>query len=265
MKQVDVGNIRLCVSDQGHGQVLLLVHGFPLDHSMWVGQIQNLSQNFHVIAPDLRGFGHSDVTDGVVSMEQLADDLASLLDALGIRDKIALCGLSMGGYVAWQFWHRHRSRLSHLILCDTRAVADPPEAAEARLESADRAKAEGVGFLADTMMGKLFAESTLQDRPHLVEATRSVMLGAPPAGVAAALRGMAARPDFTDMLPKIDVPTLIVCGHHDTISTIDEMQEIALGIPGSRYVEIPDAGHMSPLENPSTVNLAIRDFLAHQP
>ena len=265
MKQVDVNNIRLGVFDQGHGRALLLVHGFPLDHSMWRGQIQDLSRDFRVIAPDLRGFGRSGVTDGVVSMEQLADDLASLLDALGVSDKIVLCGLSMGGYVAWQFWRRHRSCLSHLILCDTRAAADPRDAAKARLESADRAMAEGVEFLADTMMGKLFAESTLQDRPDLVEATRTVMLETPAAGVAAALRGMAARSDSTDTLGEIDVPTLIICGQHDTISTADEMQEIARQISGSRYVEVPDAGHMSPLENPTVVNQAIRDFLARDP
>ena len=261
MKWVDIDGIQLNVCDQGQGPVLLLVHGFPLDHTMWRGQIEDLAREFRVIAPDLRGFGRSDVTEGVVSMERFADDLAALLDALDARGEVAFCGLSMGGYVAWQFWRRHRSRLSHLVLCDTRAAPDTPEAAQARLESADRVLAEGVGFLADAMVGKLFADPTRRERPELVEAMRKVMLGTPAAGAAAALRGMAARQDATGWLSEIDVPALVLCGRYDAISPVDEMRGMAQRIPEARFVEIPDAGHMAPLENPEAVNRAIREIL----
>src|SRR5690349_15812928 len=115
MPRISIGEVALNVMQKGAGRPLLLVHGFPLDHSMWDQQIAALSSDFQVIAPDLRGFGGSDVTPGVVTMAQLADDLAKLLDALSISQPIALCGLSMGGYVAWEFWRRHPSRLSHLI------------------------------------------------------------------------------------------------------------------------------------------------------
>jgi len=262
MKRIAVNDTQLNVSDAGHGPALLLVHGFPLDHSMWARQIEDLSGDFRVIAPDLRGFGSSDVTDGTVSMEQFADDLATLLDAVGVSDEATLCGLSMGGYVAWQFWRRHPSRLNGLILCDTRAEADAPEAARARLESANRAIIEGVGFLADSMIEKLFAPSTLRDRPDVVEATRNTMLATPPAGAAAALRGMAARRNSSEILGEIDVPTMVICGEHDVISTVDEMRGIAQHIAGAVFVEIADAGHMSPLENPQEVNAAIRGFFA---
>ncbi len=264
MKQVAVGNVQLSVKDQGEGPALLLVHGFPVDHSMWTGQIEDLSREYRVIAPDLRGFGRSDVSQGTVLMEQYADDLAALLDALCVNDRVTLCGLSMGGYVAWQFWGRHQSRLNGLVLCDTRAEADTPDVVSTRLESADRVLAEGIGFLADSMMEKLFAPSTLRDRPEIADATKNVMLATPRDGAAAAQRGMAARPDSSDILSQIAVPTLVICGEHDVISTVDEMRGIAQQISGAVYVQIANAAHMSPLENPREVNAAIRDFLQRE-
>jgi 3-oxoadipate enol-lactonase len=263
MSHVTIGDISLHVEVRGAGTPLLLVHGFPLDHTMWSAQIAALSQSYRVIAPDLRGFGASDVTSGTVTMEQYGDDLAALLDALQIRQPVALCGLSMGGYVAWQFVARHRPRLEKLILCDTRAVADTPEAAAGRLKTAERVLAEGANVVADAMLPKLFAPQNLQRNADFVEATREVMLRTPPEGIAAALRGMARRNDVTAELAKIDVPTLVLCGEHDSISTPAEMRQIAAAMPAAEYVEIAGAGHMAPLENPSLVNAKIREFLAN--
>ena len=247
--------------ERGRGLPLLLVHGFPLDHTMWEGQLQELAGHARILAPDLRGFGRSAASGETVSMEQFADDLAALLDARGIHEPVVFCGLSMGGYIGWQFFRRHRSRLRGLILCDTRAVADPPAAAEARRVNAERVLAEGMGFLADGMLDKLFAAETRQRRPDLIEATRRVMLAASPQGVAAALRGMAARPDVSAWLPQIDVPALLLCGREDAISTVEEMRGIAHCMPQARFVEVAAAGHMSPLEQPRLVNEAIREFL----
>ncbi|MCL4202134.1 MAG: alpha/beta fold hydrolase [Pirellulaceae bacterium] len=279
MVRVPLAEVELNVLDQGCGTPLLLVHGFPLDHTMWSGQVDALADVCRVIAPDLRGFGTSGVSAGTVTMERLADDLAELLDALGIVERVALCGLSMGGYVAWQFWRRHRSRLAKLILCDTRAAADAPETAQVRRDSAERVLNEGPGFLADGMIEKLFAPKTglapnihdsvpvalskdaREHRAEIIEATRQTILNTSPVGIAAALRGMAQRADVTGLLPDIDVPTLVVCGQYDAISTVDEMRNIAARIPAARFVEVPDAGHMAPLENPAVVNEAIRSFL----
>ncbi len=119
MNRINLEDITLNVIERGSGPPLLLVHGFPLDHQMWRGQIDELAEDFRVIAPDLRGFGASDATEGTVTMQQFADDLANLLDQLSVQQPVRLCGLSMGGYIAWQFWRRHGDRLSHLILCDT--------------------------------------------------------------------------------------------------------------------------------------------------
>src|SRR6187401_144521 len=122
--KVSLGDLHLNVVEQGSGRPLLLVHGFPLDNSMWSEQIADLSKDFRVIAPDLRGFGQSEVSRGTVTMQQFADDLAKLLDAMGVKEPVAFCGLSMGGYIAWQFVARHRKKLGALIIADSRAVAD---------------------------------------------------------------------------------------------------------------------------------------------
>ena len=260
MKPLDAGGLRVGVFDRGSGPTLLLVHGFPLDHSMWEGQAEDLAQDFRVIAPDLRGFGCSDVTEGEVPMERFADDLAALLDRLDGARQIAFCGLSMGGYIAWEFWRRHRSRLSHLILCDTRAEADSSEAAAARRQTADRILAEGTSFLADSMAPKLFSPQSLHRHPELVRQTEAVMRATPAAGAAAAMRGMAARRDAVGVLGQIDIPTLVLCGQHDALTSADQMRAMAERIPGARFVEVPDAGHLSPRENPSAVNHAIRQW-----
>lgn len=261
MGRVSIGDIELNVLDAGRGEPLLLVHGFPLDHTMWREQIEAFSGEFRVIAPDLRGFGLSGVTEGTVTMEGFADDLASLLDALGLTGPVTFCGLSMGGYIAWRFWKRHAARLARLILCDTRALADTTEAARGRLDSARRVTSEGAALVAGAFLPRLFAPSTRERNPGIVEATNRVMLGTDPRGLAAALRGLAARPDMTGALPGIRTPTLVVCGEHDAISTPEEMRGIADAIPGARFALIEDAGHMCPLEAPGAVNAAIREFL----
>jgi pimeloyl-ACP methyl ester carboxylesterase len=266
MASISIGDIELYYAErrareEGASPVLLLVHGFPLDHTMWKYQLAALSDVAHVIAPDLRGFGRSGVTPGAVSMERYADDLAALLDALKIGEKIVFCGLSMGGYIAWQFWRKHSSRVEKLILCDTRAIPDAPEAAKTRLTTAERVEKTGTPALAELMMGKLFGPATAKERPDDVEAMRQVILSCPPQGAAAALRGMAERPDATPLLGSISVPTEVIVGQHDAISPPDEMRGIADAIPRARFVEIAGAGHMSPLEKPDEVNAVIRSLL----
>src|SRR5690606_37351033 len=126
---IAISDTQLHVVDRGRGPVVLLVHGFPLDHSMWEEQLADLSSDFRVIAPDLRGFGASGVASETLTMSRLANDLAELLDALEVDQRIVYCGLSMGGYIAWPFFERHRARLAKLILCDTRAGSDTAETA----------------------------------------------------------------------------------------------------------------------------------------
>lgn len=260
-RRISIGSVELHAVVQGSGSGLLLVHGFPLDHTMWQAQIDDLSRDFQVIAVDLRGFGRSDVTEGTVTMQQMAADLAALLRRLGIERPVTFCGLSMGGYIAWQFWQHHRPLLAQLVLCDTRAIGDARDVAELRLATAERVITEGAALLAQTMLDKLFAPGTRLERPELVEAARRVICSTQPVGIAAALRGMAQHPDFTGQLSSIDVPTLVLCGADDEISPVAEMRQIAASIPQSQFVEVAGAGHMSPLESPGAVNEAIRNFL----
>lgn len=261
MRRLKVSGAELAVEDRGAGSTLVLVHGFPLDHTMWSHQVAELSKSRRVLAPDLRGFGGSTVSEGQVTMRQFARDLADVLDALEITEPVALAGLSMGGYVAFQFWQEFSRRLAALVLCDTRAGADTPQGAADRLAAADRVVRDGPESLADGMIPKLFSPSTRQAQPDLVDSLRRTMLGNPRHGIAAAARGMAERPDMTSRLAQIACPVLVVVGSDDSISPPGEMRAMAAAIPNSRVVEIPQAGHMAPLEQPGAVNRAIEDFL----
>jgi pimeloyl-ACP methyl ester carboxylesterase len=238
-----------------------LVHGFPLDHTMWRHQISHFTATHRVIAPDLRGFGESTVSPGTVTMKQFADDLAGILPALGENRPVILCGLSMGGYIAWQFVEHHRSKLAALIVCDTKAAPDTPEAKKARLEAADRLEKEGTKFLAETMLPKLFGTQLMNSPPPYVEETSAVILRTDPRACAAAQRGMAERVDYRPQLDRIDLPTLVLCGEKDVISPPQEMREIAAAIPGAQYSEIPSASHMAPLEMLQPVNAELEAFL----
>lgn len=265
MARVKVGDVTLNVLDEGTGPVVLLVHGFPLDHSMWREQVADLAADHRVIVPDLRGHGASDVTAGTVTMARFADDLAALLDELGVTEPIVYGGLSMGGYVGWEFVRRHRDRLRGLIVCDSRAAGDTDEGRENRARMAAMVLEHGPERVAEAMLPKLFAPSIRTDRPDLVDDLRRVMTGTDPEGIAAALRGMSDRADVTSLLPSFDVPTLLVCGEQDEITPAPEMMQIADAMPDAAMALIGHAGHMAPLEQPDVVNARIRQFLAELP
>ena len=255
--------------DQGSGVPLLMVHGFPFDHTMWRYQTEALSDRCRVVAADLRGFGQSPIEHIAaktgVSMADYADDLAALLDARGIQEPLVFCGLSMGGYIGWQFFQRHRQRVRALIQCDTRAAADTPQARETRYKMAESVEGWGSAHIGSLMVPKLFAAGTLRENEKLVDEVRDIIARTDPVAIAAAQRGMAHRDDSTALLGAIDVPTLYLVGQHDQISPPAEMREMAQATPNAKCVEIPDAGHMSPMENPKAVNRAMTDFVASLP
>lgn len=262
LKRIDIPGATLSVNDVGQGLPILFVHGFPLDHTMWREQVADLSRDHRCIVPDLRGFGQSTVTEGKVTMEQFADDLAALLDALQITEPIVLCGLSMGGYIAWPFVRRYSARLKSLILCDTRAAPDPPEAAANRLRLADDVVRLGPEVVVKAMLPKLIAPGFRVREPAWIEEVRQVMLATNSHGIAAASRGMAERADARPWLATIECPTLVLVGEQDVISPPAEMSEIASALPHASFRVIPDSGHLAPLENPQPVNEAMRAFLA---
>lgn len=266
-RTVSIGDVRLAVEDRGacrSGEpVLLLVHGFPLDHAMWRAQIDYFGARGRVVAPDLRGFGGSSTsaTAAVVQISTYADDLAALLDRLDINGPIVFCGLSMGGYIAWQFCAKYASRLAALVVCDTRSADDTPQAVTGRFVLAARVVAEGIEPVAAAMLPKLFAPGNVERQPSFVADTAAVIRRASPIGIAEALVAMAGRPDMTASLGEIRLPTLAVVGEHDAISPVEEMRGIAERIRGAEFVVIPGAGHMSPLEEPTAFNAALERFL----
>jgi len=266
MPTAALSTVELAYIDRGAGTPVVLLHGFPLDHTMWSAQIDALAERCRVIAPDLRGFGQSSLGNADpergVSMEQYADDLAELLDALSIGEPIVLVGFSMGGYIAWQFVRKYASRLRALVQCDTKAAADTDEARAVRLKMADNIFEWGAARVAEIMGPKLLAARTFESKPEVVDAVRRTVARTSPAAIAAAQRGMAARPDMTSFLPQIRVPTLILVGAEDGISPAHEMRTIAAAIPHAEFAEIPEAGHMTPMENPAAVNKALIGFLS---
>ena len=265
MKKVTVNGLSLAVHDEGSGPPILFVHGFPLSHAMWRAQLTAFAPNHRVIAPDLRGFGESDVTAGTVTMEQHADDLAALLDELNVNERVVLCGLSMGGYIAWQFQQKFPERLRALILCDTRAIADTPDGVENRRRLAKMVVENGSAAVASVMLPNLFSPATADRDQSAIDELQQTIAATSPQGIAASSLGMAERPDVTPLLPNIKTPSLLIVGEDDGISTPKEMRGIAAAMPNAAIFEVPNAGHMSPLENPVAVNLVIRQFLDDLP
>jgi pimeloyl-ACP methyl ester carboxylesterase len=260
MNSIQIAGAKLEYVDQGIGQALLLVHGFPLDHSQWNCQIDELANHVRVLAPDLPGFGRSELGSNPLTLRRIADDLARLLDELQI-ETVTYCGLSMGGYIGWQFWKYHRDRLERLIACDTRAAADLESVARARRINAEMVRKNGTAFVADQMIPKLFHAENLKQRSAEVEAVRQVIYASNPETLAQAQLAMAERPDAMSCLPEIGMPTLFVVGAQDQITTPSEMSENAGQVRGAQLVEISNSGHLPPLENPHEFNRAVMSFL----
>lgn len=249
-------------ADDGPGPVVVLIHGFPLDLSMWEAQRTTLGSIYRVIAPDLRGHGKSAAPEGIYPVDDMADDVVELLDALEIGEPVAVGGLSMGGYVALSMAIRHPKRLRGLMLVNTRAGADSPEAARVREDLAQEVERTGsVEPVVAAMLPRLFSDATRSRRPELVSLMREAMARNPARGVAGTLRGLAIRPDRTADLGRITVPTLVMTGADDAMIPPEESRAMAAALPNSELVVIPDAGHLAPLENPAPANSAMLRFL----
>lgn len=256
MAHITIDDHEFFYREQGHGPVALFVHGFPLDSTMWLEQIDALSDIRRCIAPDLRGFGRSTPSvRPILSMDDLADDLVSLLDAVDV-EQVDLVGLSMGGYVALAFAERHPERLRTLTLVDTKSTEDSADAKAGRDAVAGRVATEGRSGLAADMIGVLVAESASSwTRARL----RTMIESTPAESIVAALRGMKHRPDRTAVLSNLTVPVAVIVGEHDALSPLSDADHMAVAAGGALTV-VPDAGHMSPIEDPVTVAAALRSL-----
>lgn len=257
MRYVEVGETTFGYQSRGEGELAVFVHGFPLDHRMWLDQIDGLQDLRRCLAPDLRGSGASDpLISGVLAMEHIADDLAGLIDEVG-HTAADIVSLSMGGYAALALWERHPEQVRSLVLMDTRSGADSEAGRAGRRETAEKVADEGVGALVAGFQNALLAPNAgLSARVRL----RAMMEASPAETVVAALEGMARRADRTDMLASITVPTLVVVGEDDGLAPPEVAEHMAQLIPDAELVVLPGAGHLPPIETPEAVNEALRTF-----
>jgi 3-oxoadipate enol-lactonase len=257
-----VNNCHIFYTEEGPsgGLPVVFLHGFPFNHTMWLGQLKAVAGFCRGVAYDIRGHGLSDVGDGQYSIEGHVDDLMGLLDALGI-ERTVIVGLSMGGYITLRALERNPGRFLAAVLCDTRSEPDSNEGKLRRFAGVKGVKLEGSAPFAETFVKGLFAPASFQEKPEAVAMIRQTIESTTPLSLAGSLLALASRTDATPSLGKIGLPTLIMVGEQDALTPVDASRAMHRLIPGSELQIIPAAGHMSNLENPEVFNATLVAFL----
>ena len=254
----------LAYTDTAAGPTLVLLHAFPLDREMWRPQLAALAGTARVLAVDLPGFGKTPLPAEPWSVDSAADAVAGLLDVLGLTGRVVVGGLSMGGYVAMAFARRLADRLAGLILADTRAEPDDDAAKGNREKMIATAKKDGAAAVVEAMLPKLLSDATRTGSPAVVENVRAIGTRQTAEGVAAGLAALRDRPDAGPGLDQLSVPVLVIVGEHDAVTPPTLASAMAGRVYGSEQVTIPNAGHLSNLENPEAFNAAVARFLAER-
>jgi 3-oxoadipate enol-lactonase len=244
----------------GSGPSVVLLHPFPVNHDFWTPVLQQLSARCRLILPDLRAHGASGAGEGPATMDKQAADLVRVMNDADVG-KAVFIGVSIGGYILFEFWRRNRERVSALALCNTKAQADTPEARNTRLQAAAEVLEHGVEPFAELMLPKLLGQTTRNTRPDLVEGARKMILRMSAEDVSQVQKGMAARPDSVSTLKTINVPTLIMTGDEDTMTGVPEAELMHQSIVNSQMKVIAKAGHYSPWEQPNDAGRVLRQFL----
>jgi YbgC/YbaW family acyl-CoA thioester hydrolase len=264
LRRVAVNGVNLAVDLRGKGPAILFIHGYPLDHTIWEHQLAHL-EDWRRIAPDLRGMGQSDAPDLGYSLTTYAEDLLALLDTLGVGQAV-VCGVSMGGYIAFEMLRRARERIRALVLMDTRAEADSAEARKGRDLAATQAREGGAEAIATAMLPRMLAADVVASQTALAERVRRMMAATPVAGLLGALAVMRDRPDSTALLGSLNgLPTLAVAGAEDQLTPAPVVEAIAKAAPGARFQRVSGAAHLPMLEQPEVVTALLADFLAGLP
>ncbi len=260
MPTIDLDGVSLYYTDEGMGEPVVLIHGFPLSLEMWTPQRAALSADYRVIALDLRGSGRSDPPHHELSIGAYADDAVALMDALGIG-QATVGGLSMGGYVLMALLRRHPERVSGVILMATKATADTASGKQGRDDMIALARSDGAAAIAEKMLPRMLTSRTRSEDPGLVDFVRSMMASTSVEGIVGALGAMRDRPDSTSTLEGVLVPSLVIGGGADEIAPPAETEAMQRAIPGAEFALIPDAAHLLNLEQPEATNRAILDFM----
>jgi len=255
-----VGDASIAYDDVGTGLPVVFLHAFPLSRTMWEPQIGALVAECRCITIDVRGFGDSSAAPPY-SMDRYADDVAAVLDSLQIQRAVVV-GLSMGGYVAFALWRRHRERIRAFVLADTRAGADTIETVGRRRELIEIAEAEGSTAVANRQIAGLVGKTTRDKRPDIYDAVHRMIAEASVEGIVGALEAMIARPDSSETCASIDVPTLVIVGDEDVPTPVKEARTLASLIDGSRLEVLTQSGHLSNVERPAAFNTVVSEFLA---
>jgi len=259
-QRIKSGDAEIVYWTLGEGLPVVLLHPFPAHHEFWLCVAESLAARYRVILPDLRGHGESGVGEGPATMERHAADLARVMDDADVG-RAPLIGVSIGGYVLFEFWRRHRGRVAALGLCNTKAPADGAEARAARLQAATEVLERGTEPFLETMVPRLLGKTTRETRPDLVDGALRMMRKMSPDDIAEVQRGMAERPDSVVTLKTINVPTLLVTGDEDILTGVNEAELMRQHIAGSELRVVPRAGHYAPWEQPEEAARLLRQFL----
>ncbi|MBZ5598062.1 MAG: alpha/beta hydrolase [Acidobacteriia bacterium] len=260
MPRVQSGDAEIAYEVLGNGPPVVLLHPFPANHELWLPATQALTSHYRVILPDLRGHGDSGVGEGPATMSKHAADLARILDHTQVP-RTVFAGVSIGGYVLFEFWRRYRGRVTSLILCNAKAQADTAEGRAGRLQAAADVLERGTEPFIDSMLPKLMGKTTHATRPDLVDGARQMMRKMSPEDIAMVQRGMAERPDSLPTLKTITVPTLLMTGDEDVLTGVADAELMHQNIPGSQMKVIARAGHYSVWEQSEEAGKLVRQFL----
>ncbi|MCC6425891.1 MAG: alpha/beta fold hydrolase [Phycisphaerales bacterium] len=259
--RIPVQSGELACQSIGSGQPIIFIHGFPITGLMWLHAARHLPPGFRGIVPDLPNHGAS-TTRSPIDIRDFADDMLTVLDVFAPGEQGIFIGLSMGGIICFDLWRRYPGRIRALVLCNTRANAEPPEGIAYRRAIADSAMRDGVAPIVEAMLPKVFAPGFDQAR---LAFWRTAMLSTTPTGLAATSLALASRADSFPTVPTITCPTLVIAGDQDAITSPDSLHDIHQRIPGSRFTVIPDAGHVPPVEQPVAFSAALNEFLTKLP
>jgi 3-oxoadipate enol-lactonase len=260
MQRIKSGDAEVAYRVLGEGHPVVLLHPFPVNHEFWLPVATALSTRYRVILPDLRGHGDSEIGEGPATMAKHAADLGRVMDDAELS-RAPIIGVSIGGYLLFEFWRNNKSRVTALGLCNTKAQADNAETRAGRLQAAADVIERGTEPFFESMIPRVFGQTTREMRPDLVAGALRMMRKMSPEDVAQVQRGMAERADSVDTLKTIDVPTLLITGEEDILTGRNEAELMRQHIPRSEMRVIPKAGHYSAWEQPEEAANLLRRFL----